>query len=385
MATQQPIHIIGAGIAGLTLGRCLKSKGIPAIIFESQKLRRGHNYGISLHLPPLLKLLNMDEDSLRSLVAVDSELGGKGRVSAGSLSLPSIANGDLYLRAHRGRFESLLREGLDIKWQHGCERIDRGEASSTGHTVIFKNEEKFKSNFTVDTCGVHSHMHKQLSPESQNHVLPYVVFRGVRRIEGNAIWEKYGDLMTGSTILEMKRGDICLQISANDCHKELGVVDISYIYSRPSRPNDPLHRPERGVNEAAEVPWEHLYAEVTEFFTQYESDAPFKNTFKVQKMKKDRMLHWLMRSSLVQLAELKTLAGGGIMMLGDAVHAMPILGGEGANLAIEDGIALADHVALHGTSSLQDFYTGRYEVWQRSVGESEKRLADMHSKERAIL
>lgn len=42
-------------------------------------------------------------------------------------------------------------------------------------------------------------------------------------------------------------------------------------------------------------------------------------------------------------SEVQRLAKHGAVLIGDAVHATPIPGGEGANMAIRDGIDLAQH------------------------------------------
>jgi flavin-dependent dehydrogenase len=169
MTCQPPIHIIGAGIAGLTLRKCLKNKGILAIIFEKRDAPARHGYGISTRSwPPLLKLLQMDEATFRFEVAVDRENGGSGRMQK-SFSLKN----DTYFRATCGRFESLLQQGLDIRSDisssHTCTEASH---SKTGNVIVFKDGKRVPSTFTVDTCGVHS------PTASQVKVLPYVVFRG---------------------------------------------------------------------------------------------------------------------------------------------------------------------------------------------------------------
>lgn len=42
-------------------------------------------------------------------------------------------------------------------------------------------------------------------------------------------------------------------------------------------------------------------------------------------------------------------------MTGDAAHRQMILDSDGANLAIEDGIDLADHIAKHEMAQFSDF------------------------------
>ena len=76
----KPIHIIGAGVAGLTLARCLKNKGIAAIVFEKNPSAAHHNHGISLQpraWKALLKMLQIDEGTFVKRVAVDGMINGK--------------------------------------------------------------------------------------------------------------------------------------------------------------------------------------------------------------------------------------------------------------------------------------------------------------------
>ena len=55
-----------------------------------------------------------------------------------------------------------------------------------------------------------------------------------------------------------------------------------------------------------------------------------------------------MRSTLGTEQEILDLAARNILLVGDAIHAMPILGEEGTNYAIKDGVDLAEHLATHG-------------------------------------
>ena len=83
--------------------------------------------------------------------------------------------------------------------------------------------------------------------------------------------------------------------------------------------------------------------------------------------------------------DIRDVTDQGILLLGDTVHAMPILGGEGANMAIKDGVDLAEHLAEHGLSRINDFYDQRNQIWRQAVEVSEKRLSDMHSPVKPLL
>jgi hypothetical protein len=53
------------------------------------------------------------------------------------------------------------------------------------------------------------------------------------------------------------------------------------------------------------------------------------DVFDVKTLKRERLLHWLMRTVTVPIDELKELGRMNVVLLGDAVHVQPILAGDG--------------------------------------------------------
>ena len=86
-----------------------------------------------------------------------------------------------------------------------------------------------------------------------------------------------------------------------------------------------------------------------------------------------------MRSTLGTSSEARKLAKENVLVIGDSFHAIPIIGGEGANTAMEDAIELATHLEHHGTENFDAFFNQRYDVWKKIVRGSEDRLARIHS------
>lgn len=66
-------------------------------------------------------------------------------------------------------------------------------------------------------------------------------------------------------------------------------------------------------------------------------------------------------------------------ILQQAIHAMPILGGEGGNMAIKDAVELSDHLATNHTKHLKEYASSRYMTWQTAVENGEMGLAHMHA------
>jgi len=375
--TLHTIHIVGAGISGLTLAKCLQQKGVKAIVFDKNPSAARHNYGISLQpwaCQALLKVLGIDVSTFCRRVAVDALNGGHGQVhSEMSSGVAGSKQGPPALRTHRGRLESLLRESLEVKWGYALQDIS---TKGPEHTLHFKDEEEIQSRFLVDASGVHSQIRKSVSPKSELNILPYVVFRGTRHLDEQEFKKTYSRYFKDGNIAQTKEGDVVLQITINDFKEDSKGVNISYIYSRPSRSNDYLHRPGRELGESTKIS-DLFYEEVSKLEGL---EQPFKEASNGEKMKRDRVLHWLMRDILLPLDEVIALAKKGIMLLGDSAHALPILGGEGANVAIMDAVKLAEYFKSEDSELIEEFYRQSYTGWESKVKEGEQRLAEMHSR-----
>ena len=376
---QQPIVILGAGLAGLTLGRCLHQKGIPAILLEKMTSSPRYSYGITLRpqsFKSLLQVLQIDEMTFRQKLAVDANRGGAGKVHKRSL-VPQGELAEGAFRCHRGRLEMLLREGQDIRWDHKVQDV---ELCESGIQMLLAGEDRMETQVLIGTDGVHSQLRRSLAPDIELKVLPFVVFNGKRRMTIDEFRMILEPEMKDDTIIDILRDDKVLEISISDVSTTS--IELSYTYSRPARlVGDPLHRPERAIAAATDIP-EAFYKELDELG---DLSKAFSKVFSSSQVRHDRVLHWLMRKALGGASEVHELAQRGVVMIGDTVHAVPILGGEGANVAMEDGIQLAEYIAQEGTDNFHGFVTSRYGRWNRAVAASEERLVNMHSPNRSSL
>jgi 2-polyprenyl-6-methoxyphenol hydroxylase-like FAD-dependent oxidoreductase len=374
--TTKPISIIGAGLGGLTLGRALLKHGIPAVLYEQKPLSKD-GYGITLHpssYRPLLDLLDMDESKFRRTVAVDSAVGGTGALNLPSMLDPSSIAPSSF-RAHRKYLERLLREGLDIRWKH---KIDGVETSATGAVLRPNRRTDVASDCIIGVDGVHSSVRKSMLPHTSSKTLPFVVYYRRRKIP-RAIWDiDYAPYMHSSTVLQTRHGNTVLQLQVN--HQNADATKIGWIYSRPARgPTDALYRPDRPLADATTIP-EEFFNEVAALQNQ-NLPQPFHTLLSTSEEHQDGTLHWLMRTTSVSKPDLVQCTSKRVVLIGDAVHAEPIVGGCGANAAIEDGVELANHIARHGTgtNSLSAFYEERYPVWRRGVEKAERTIAELHA------
>lgn len=64
--------------------------------------------------------------------------------------------------------------------------------------------------------------------------------------------------------------------------------------------------------------------------------------FNVKIVRKDRVLHWLMRIALLTKQMMYRLADQEVLLAGDAAYPMPIITDQGGRSAMKDGMALAE-------------------------------------------
>ena len=374
------ISIVGAGLSGLVLGRCLKQRGTPCIIFDRDTAAAAatrYSYGITLYpwaYRPLLRYLDLNEATFQKTVAVDSYIGGVGRLSSHTRHGSNETDG---FRANRRKLEKMLREGLDVRWEHDLTEISSEEGSNS---MVFGNGQKLQASIVVGADGPHSQVRRAFTPNSNFTILPYAVYNGKCRVDPKTFEDKFAPHMNGANVIEHRIGQTLLQITVAD--RTETSVSISYTYSRPARGLADLgFTPERSAAGASRIT-DQLFDEVRSLGVLEE---PFGEVFDAEKMRTDRLLNWLMRSISVDAAELNTGAGRGILLVGDAAHATPILGGDGANAAIQDCVDLAEYIVQNGTSDLAGFYGTKDETWRSYVRDGEDRLAKMHGQAGASL
>ncbi|KAJ4343369.1 hypothetical protein N0V95_006703 [Ascochyta clinopodiicola] len=377
--SQPTISIVGAGIGGLTLGRCLSQRGIRAILYEKAPSSSRHSYAITLQpasYRPLLQALNIDEGTFKTRVAVDAGIGGSGAINTEGYGYRSLEPASF--RANRGKFEEFLREGLDLRWEHTLQSVTQSAGNRLN--LNFNDGQSASSDIVIGVEGPHSTIRKEFLPAENPNILPYVAFNGKRRISREQFDKFYAAVFSNTTVVELRQDAVVLNISINEATQE--EVSISWIYSRPAQgSSDALHKPNRPNAAAKDIP--------KEFFEEVgalrELMQPFADVFDAEKLRKERILHWLMRSILVPKPELQQLADKGILLMGDAAHAEQIIGGGGANGAIDDGLSLAKWIAEKGTTDLTSWHDERYASWQDGQEKSQSCIAGIHGEQSASI
>ena len=376
--TQPTISIVGAGICGLTLGRCLLQGGIRATLYEKASPRPRNAYAITLQpssYRPLLSALGIDESAFKSRVAVGASIGGLGTINTKAYGYRNLEPASF--RANRSEFESFLREELDVRWEHTLERIEQ-EANGK-YLLSFANGQSATSDIVIDAEGPHSVIRQTFLPSVEPLVLPYVAFNGKRRVSRASFDKLYAKAFADSTVLEVQHNGVVLNVSVGSASAQ--DITLNWIFSRPARgSSDPLHKPTRSNSGAKDIP-EEFFAEVAAMTGLAQ---PFADIFDPESLRNERILHWLMRSILVPMPELTSVAEKGIWLVGDSAHAEQIIGGGGANGAIDDAVELSQWITERSTRDITSWYTQRYPSWQKGQDASRLCIAGIHGEPETI-
>lgn len=361
------ITIIGAGISGLVLGQCLRRRNIPAIIYERVKANpTRNNYGITLDKPvykSLLETLQTTEDDFKRRAGVHHPDSG------------AVVSDDGQLRVNRAALTNVLSDGLDIRWEHKLSKITADGKSRSVAFQIESQESAQEYNLLIGADGVHSATRAQLDlPKSafDLEVLPYIVFNGKRRIKHSSLPSGLLDCFASPNGISHSQDGAVLSIKPDFWDADKQLVAISYTLSRPAGESDqPLL--ERSISDAETLAKQF----VEEVAALGQLPTPFDQVFNPNTMSEDRLLHWLMRSSLVEEKALEGIASNkGVVLLGDAAHAQPIPG-NGANLAIMDALALAQHIDRAGELDVSAFLASRSRDWFDGKRETERTLEEL--------
>lgn len=334
------IRIIGAGLSGLTLGQCLRRRSIPAVLYERVKSNpTRNNYGITLYkstYKPLLDTLKITEDEFKRQVGVQNPDSG------------AVVSDNQRLRVNRAALTSLLESNLDIRYEH---KLDSITSNDTSRSISLETDSEDRTmsdfNLLIGADGVHSAVRSQLNLPTKSafdlEVLPYIVFNGKRRMACSSLPSGLLECFKSPDGIRHSQDKVVLSIKADFWNHDKQTVAVSYTLSRAATKADqPLL--DRNISDAETLAKQF----VDEVASLGQLPAPFDGVFNPKTMSEDRLLHWLMRSSLANDAAIKdTALNKGIVLLGDAAHAQPVPG-NGANLAIDDALELAKHIHSTG-------------------------------------
>ncbi|KAK2768631.1 hypothetical protein FQN54_000487 [Arachnomyces sp. PD_36] len=333
----EPVIIIGAGVAGLTLAHSLQKQNIPFKIFERDASisAKSGGWGLTIHwgLPALRESLNADVLERIPETYVNKEAvrnGEDGRYQFFDLSsgearynIPAAER----IRVSRMRLKGLLAEGLDIQWSKTVKDVESTEESVT---VYFEDGTSCTGCILAACDGSRSRVRSILYPSNyKNYKLP-IRFLGATAhytVEQAAQVRAIDPVFFQGTD---SRTDTYLYFSFLDTPHNFEDSSDKYVcqivVSWPFRPGF------LGENEPLEVPQSHtdrvsLMKRLTATWAE-----PFRSL--VHNLPDDNEAVCINLEDWIP--EKGAHGTGRIALVGDAAHSMTMFRGEGANNALAD-------------------------------------------------
>lgn len=327
------VAIIGGGLAGPVLALCLKKHGIRAAIYETRPkdYQRGGNIALA---PNALRVMDHIGiyDRLRTSGYSYEELAftnGAGHVLGKFLNGSQKEYNFPALRIHRAAVrEELIREverqGIEMYWNKKCVGVK--EEHDNGATVLFEGGEVVAAEFVIGTDGVHSHIRPFIAPHSEPH------FSGLMGVMGTVMADNLQSLTADHglqlpSMLFGANGSFAIMPASFD-GKEVGYFAT-------------IEAEDRGREGWAklEEAKDELKKMLDDRFLDTKSSWPPLVKELCQNAPPSTLTSWPFFS--VPHLDCWSSLKQRVVVIGDAAHAIPPTGGQGAAMALEDAETLA--------------------------------------------
>ncbi|KAM5369407.1 hypothetical protein ACJZ2D_009021 [Fusarium nematophilum] len=340
MTSENPVLIVGAGISGLLLAQHLRQQGVPFRVFErdADLATRGVGWGLTLHwsLPALRSLLPGDLVQRLPEAYVDRSAVAEG--SSSTFPFFDLSTGELKaqtpkapesdrIRVTREGLRNILAAGINIEWEKPLSGVSSAPDSVT---ATFEDGTSATGRLLVACDGGQSQVRRSLFPEQwETHKIP-VRMLGVKLDLPPEEIRPIRDLDPFFLQGTSSKNDTFVYVSLLDApgnytdtsHPYVCQICVSWPYrdgffNSPS----PIEIPE--ANE------EKL--KLVKSFAETWAD-PFRSL--VLRIPSDAELKGLSPQDFPPPKGLHTT--GRAVLMGDAIHAMAMYRGEGANHVILD-------------------------------------------------
>lgn len=317
MANDIRVAIVGGGIGGLATAVALARRNIRATIYEQAASLGEVGAGVFIYPNSLRQLERMGLGE--ALATVGAKVGNKSRycrmdgsVVGSILTTDSTGWNGMY-GMHRADLLRVLAEAIDpatIRTSHRCIGFTQHE---TGGRLSFDNGESAEFDVVVAADGIHSSLQKYLVEQTPPEYSGFRAYRGLLPRERLPNW----DLDAHLVWMGENKHFMVFPVRAGELLNYVGFVPTA--------------------NETVES-WSAI-GDRDELAASFSGWDP-----KVEELlgKVESCFWW----GLYDRRPLRRWTGGSLVLLGDAAHAMLPHLGQGANQAIEDGVALA--VLLEG-------------------------------------
>lgn len=315
---KQSILIIGGGIGGLTSAIALRRRGHTVTIIEKDPNWAVYGVGIIQQANVVRAMTELDliDDYLDAGFGFDNvDLFTPAGTHAVTLTTPRLVDG---LPANVGIGRRALHEVLGRRAKQAGAQVRLGVTATslsddgTAVTVVFSDGKVETYDIVIGADGLYSQTREQIFPQSTR-----------PEFTGQSVWRYNFVRPDDMTSLWAFEGDI-----------GLGMVplahDLMYMFITTPEPGNPRY-PVAGLADAMRSKLKAAPPSIALFRDQITDDAGVVY----------KPLEWVLVEG--------DWHRGRVVLLGDAVHATTPHLGQGAGMAIEDSIVLADEISLHDT------------------------------------
>lgn len=310
------VIIIGGGIAGLTTALALQQKSIEFEVYEAVPELKTVGAGISLAGNAMRELhkLGVGEDvkkrghMIHSMKITDAT--GK-MISVMDAERLSVSYGLDNVAVHRAELHAALLKPLPASRIITNKRAIGFEQRNDEVTILFDDGTQASGSVALVADGIHSAIRKQLLPQSLPRYSGYTCWRGVVRNEWN-----------------LRHHAVELWGAAG----RFGYVPIgnNQVYWFACK-----NAPERSV-----IMQQYSVTEVAKNFRNYAGPVP--------QMIAATAPSDMIWNDIADLKPIRKFAFGNVLLIGDAGHATTPNLGQGACMAMEDALAIADAMSRMG-------------------------------------
>ncbi|KEF58318.1 uncharacterized protein A1O9_06244 [Exophiala aquamarina CBS 119918] len=324
----KPVTILGGGLGGLTLALSLRKQDVPCVVYEyrDEEFRKGGDIALS---PNALRVLDhvgvygrvrkqgWNYDAVRMISVAGKYLGSHAWGGLNSFHYHCLRiNRDIVRRALLA--EAQL-QGIPIYFNKKCVAISE---EGDGISLAFQDGETVHTEFLIGADGIHSITRQYLYPGS------YSKYSGLLVALGHTQRHRIGNSLDGMHLPCMffgKNGTLSILPNSYD-GEEIGYFITTDVPDRGAENWALLEKDKQAIS--------RIFDEIIEEkgWPQFVRDLPRQTRLEDFRTwpfaKVPDLEHWVSRT-------------GRVILIGDAAHAIPPSGGQGAASAFEDAETLA--------------------------------------------
>lgn len=371
--SQPQVVILGCGFAGPVLALCLKKRGVSSVIYEfrAPSYTQGGNIALA---PNALRVLDHVGifDRIRNQGYNYSEISFD---NSEGVSLGKFLNGSKthynYEAVRISRTivrdelrKQLQKEGVEVKWEKKMTTIS--ETADSKVELIFEDGERVIADFLIGADGMHSKVRPYFAPEAKPE------FSGLMGVMGYAERSDVtAEALNGMSLpcfLFGASGSFAIMPSSFDGHR-LGYFATLEVEDRD---REGWAKLENSKDELYEMLHSRFIDNKQGHWNELVPQL-------VDKTPKQTLSSWPFYS--VPHLETWFSESGRVIVIGDAAHAIPPTGGQGAAMALEDAETLAYAFArIYADDFQQDNLTNTLQQWQKHRVDRVAKVIDFTSK-----